>query len=449
VGIGESPSISAVNRIVNVLLCLIVCCASQATVIMVPSECLTIQAAIDDANDGDTVIVAPGTYAGEGNRDIDFKGKAIILKSEVGPESCIIQCGGRYPSYGPPQKIDPEYHRGFSFHSHEDANSVVEGLTVTQGYMGPHDGGAIYCMESSPTIRDCIIIGNAARDGGGIAAYQSDVRVENCIIMGNVASWTGYDRGGGMSLHRENARVLNCLVVGNIATHQGGGIYCRGSHQFVNCTVTGNRIGKEGLGGGISCGPDGDDISHLYNSIVWRNTAGLLGNDIALPDVGILWPMELQVGYSLIGDDPNDLYDPHERAHGHWTTGDPHFVDPGHWDPNGTPDKLSDDFWVDGDYHLKSQAGRWDSVSKTWVQDQVTSPCIDAGDPLSPVGPEPFPNGGRINMGAYGGTAEASKSYFGKPVCETIIAGDINGDCRVDLKDVAILAGHWLEDQMP
>ncbi len=52
-------------------------------------------------------------------------------------------------------------------------------------------------------------------------------------------------------------------------------------------------------------------------------------------------------------------------------------------------------------------------------------------------------------MGAYGGTAEASKSYFGKPVCETIIAGDINGDCRVDLKDVAILAGHWLEDQMP
>ncbi len=45
--------------------------------------------------------------------------------------------------------------------------------------------------------------------------------------------------------------------------------------------------------------------------------------------------------------------------------------------------------------------------------DAATSPCIDAGDPNSPVGDEPQPNGGRINMGAYGGTAEASKSSGG------------------------------------
>ena len=56
----------------------------------------TIQAAIDAAFDGDVVLVAPGTYAGDGNRDIDFGGKAITVKSEAGPESCIIQCGGRY-----------------------------------------------------------------------------------------------------------------------------------------------------------------------------------------------------------------------------------------------------------------------------------------------------------------------------------------------------------------
>jgi len=59
---------------------------------------------------------------------------------------------------------------------------------------------------------------------------------------------------------------------------------------------------------------------------------------------------------------------------------------------------------------LKSQAGRWDSDSQSWVVDDVTSPCIDAGDPGTPVGLEPLPNGGIINMGAYGGTAEASKS---------------------------------------
>jgi len=97
------------------------------------------------------------------------------------------------------------------------------------------------------------------------------------------------------------------------------------------------------------------------------------------------------------------------------------------------------------DYRLKSQAGRWDPNSQSWVKDDITSPCIDAGDPNNPIGHEPFPNGGIINMGTYGGTAEASKSYFGEPVCEIIIAGDINGDCKVDFKDFTILALHWLE----
>ena len=63
-----------------------------------------------------------------------------------------------------------------------------------------------------------------------------------------------------------------------------------------------------------------------------------------------------------------------------------------------------------GDFHLKSQAGRWDPNGLTWRLDDVTSPCIDAGDPNSPVGDEPDPNGVRINMGAYGGTDQASKS---------------------------------------
>jgi hypothetical protein len=67
----------------------------------------------------------------------------------------------------------------------------------------------------------------------------------------------------------------------------------------------------------------------------------------------------------------------------------------------------------------------------------------------SRIGYEPFPNGGIINMGAYGATAEASKSYFGEPVCETIVAGDINGDCKVDLADFAFMAFHWLEDNNP
>jgi hypothetical protein len=71
---------------------------------------------------------------------------------------------------------------------------------------------------------------------------------------------------------------------------------------------------------------------------------------------------------------------------------------------------------------------------------------LDAGDPNSPIGHEPFPNGGRINMGAYGGTAEASKSYFDEPPCEAIVAGDLNGDCKVDFEDLTILAFRWLTE---
>jgi hypothetical protein len=65
---------------------------------------------------------------------------------------------------------------------------------------------------------------------------------------------------------------------------------------------------------------------------------------------------------------------------------------------------------------------------------------------MSPIGLEPFPNGGFVNMGAYGGTPEASKAYFGEPVCGTIVAGDINGDCKVDFEDLTILTSHWLTE---
>ena len=93
---------------------------------------------------------------------------------------------------------------------------------------------------------------------------------------------------------------------------------------------------------------------------------------------------------------------------------DPCFVDSGYWDNNDTTSDSADDFWVDGDYHLQSEAGYWSPVLGDWIAASVTSPCIDAGDPNGPVGEEPQPNGARINMGAYGGTIEASKSYLGE-----------------------------------
>ncbi|KKM02889.1 hypothetical protein LCGC14_1779920, partial [marine sediment metagenome] len=90
----------------------------------VPGEYPTIQAAINAATTDNTVVVADGTYTGDGNRDIDFKGKIITVKSANGPQNCIIDCQGT--------KAEP--HRGFYFHNAEDRYSVLDGFTITNGY---------------------------------------------------------------------------------------------------------------------------------------------------------------------------------------------------------------------------------------------------------------------------------------------------------------------------
>ncbi len=67
--------------------------------------------------------------------------------------------------------------------------------------------------------------------------------------------------------------------------------------------------------------------------------------------------------------------------------------------------------WLMGDYHLLSQAGRWDGATLSWMCDEATSPCVDTGHPAGDIGDEPSPNGEIVNMGVFGGTTEASKSY--------------------------------------
>ena len=96
-----------------------------------------------------------------------------------------------------------------------------------------------------------------------------------------------------------------------------------------------------------------------------------------------------------------------------------------------------------GDYHLKSQVGRWNPTSLTWVPDLVHSPCIDKGDPNSDWTAELWPHGKRINMGAYGGTPEASMSLSGAGNI-----GDLDNNGTVDFQDLAKFATEW-ETQRP
>ena len=85
----------------------------------------TIQAAVDASTDGAIVELTDGTFAGDGNRDIDYARKAIVIRSQSGnPDACIIDCQGSAP----------EPHRGFLFTNDEGPDSVLEGFTITNGF---------------------------------------------------------------------------------------------------------------------------------------------------------------------------------------------------------------------------------------------------------------------------------------------------------------------------
>jgi len=127
---------------------------------------------------------------------------------------------------------------------------------------------------------------------------------------------------------------------------------------------------------------------------------------------------------------------------------DPLFAANGYWDPNGTPDR-NDDFWVDGDYHVKSEAGRWSPSDNRWVRDGQSSPCIDAGDPNADWTAELWPHGRRINAGSHGGTPQASMSLL-----QLGNAADLNPDPSdandwVDYSDVTLLTEQWLRTEGP
>jgi hypothetical protein len=119
------------------------------------------------------------------------------------------------------------------------------------------------------------------------------------------------------------------------------------------------------------------------------------------------------------------------------------------WTGPGTGNFVADPLFADpanGDYHLKSIYGRYDPLRGSWVRDQVHSLCIDAGNPSDPVGQEPYGSGGRINVGRYGGTPEASKSAIcaGGEDGTGGMLSDFNRDCDVNLSDLAVFAAEWL-----
>ena len=383
----------------------------------------TIQKGIDSAEECGTAIVLPGTYSGDGNRNIDFKGKAITVRSTDPNDpnivaATIIDCNGtkEYP------------HRGFYFHTGEDSNSILKGFTITNGY-GPNEpfsantysaGGAIFCNNSSPTVRKCIITKNYSDFwGGGLWCSNSRAVVAECTFKENKSGDTGgglYDRLGGVTVTKcvfiSNSAVAgggmynvdgaptvrNSIFVGNLASLKGGAVRNnRVTATLINCTFFDNQAPNGGAIHSI------DSWSIITNCILWKNPSTEIEGTaiVSYCDVMGGWPDEGNIDADPLFADANE-----------------------------------------GDFHLRSQIGRWDPRTKSWVQDSATSRCIDAGDPNSDWRAELWPHGKRINMGAYGGTPEASMSRY-----DVGNVADLNHDGTVDFLDLAVFVERWLEGE--
>jgi len=263
---------------------------AQAATLKVPSaKYPTIQTAIDAAVNGDEVVVADDIYTGTGNRDIEFFGKAITVRSKYGPENCIIDCEGS----------TEEPHRGFYFHSGETSSAVLDGFTIRNGqtdngggigcYLNSSPtitnciisenkagywGGGIDCRDSSPTITNCTISGNAASvapssatGGGGINCIDSNPTIIDCTINSNTST-----TGGGIGNMRSSPTIINCTISSNTSTHSAGGIGCywNSSPTITNCIITDNTA--EQAAGGIYCYRDSFAI--ITNNIITGNSAG-------------------------------------------------------------------------------------------------------------------------------------------------------------------------------
>ncbi|MHC4113508.1 MAG: hypothetical protein ACYSUY_20735 [Planctomycetota bacterium] len=283
---------------------------------------------------------------------------------------------------------------------------------------GGYTTGGVFNANGDLAFNNCVFNGNSAQHGGGVGNDYGSVTLTDCAFNGNSAS----RKGGGMFNSHWGAAAIGCVFSDNSAT-DGGGIstfWLRlGGLTLTNCTLTGNSASRNGGAVHNYCAPGYQSDLILANCILWGNSADE-GPQIAVENDGIL-----SISYCCLQGGQWDVYAPEATLN--WLDGnidmDPCFADE-----------------AGGDYYLRSTAGRWDPDSETWVTDANTSPCIDAGNPGCPAELETDPNGSRINMGAFGGTAEASKS----PPNSALLA-DLTNDRKVDSNDLRVFVKYWLE----
>jgi hypothetical protein len=288
-----------------------------------------------------------------------------------------------------------------------------------------HAGGMF--INGTGTITRNIFDGNIAAAsfnygwGGGIVITNYDTT--KVIVLSHNVWRNNYapDRGGAVFVD-EAAKVLmeHELFYNNTTKKSGSAIYVdadwnyNSSVLYMNhCTVSGNSTDA----GEAALFVQGS-IAHIQNSIFWNNGSDFefIDDAPALASLTIAYTLTQQ-GFTGTGN----------------ISADPLFADASN-----------------GDFHVKSTNGRFDPSTGQFVNDNVNSPAIDAGDPASDYSNEPSPNGGRVNLGCYGNTAEASKSpiagieeiaqilwtIFPNPAKESITIGHLPSGSNIAITDI-------------
>ena len=343
------------------VIALIATTSATAATIHVPGDQPTIQAGIDAAALNDTVFVAPGTYTGAGNKNLDFGGVDRVLLSEAGADATVIDCEGDG--------------RGMYFGGGESESSVLEGFAVMRGddYYGA--GAGIRVDGSSPTLRHITISDCRGDVGGGITCFDAAPRIEGCTISDN----RGFYEGGGMACYSSAPVLTHCTITNCGTFYSGGGLYCDGSTPtLINCIIAENTGGAYG-GGGLFCTSDSAPL--LLNCTIANNSAYDTGGIHSARSSPVL------VNCVLWGNPPREIQGGAPTLTYCNVRG-------------GFPGEGN----IDADPRFRSFAG-FDYLLG------ISSPCIDTGRPelqdgvsdWHPLWPAGHVDGPRSDMGAYGG----------------------------------------------